>query len=144
LEDTVDAFTRAFASTGYALCNSPEYELGYQKVAFYASGDDRVLHVARQHLITGRWLSKLGVWEDISHGNLHSLEGDPSAIHVALGSYGKVRRILKRSWWEAFKNYDLFRASWASFRFCFYRWMHPSWIWNNVTRVSKGSSPEAK
>lgn len=81
---TIDAFVLAYATLGYAPCESREVEPGFEKVALYAIGE-KPLHAARQ-LSCGRWTSKLGDFEDIEH-SLDALEG---------GEYGNVVQILKR------------------------------------------------
>lgn len=135
LNDTVEAFVQSFAGLGYIPTPDSDFQFGYQKVAIYASDEDRLLHIARQRFWGGGWLSKLGAMEDIAHADLHCLEGDPSAIPVALGrSYGRVTRILKRSWWEAIINLCLFRCLRATIKFWFYRMRHPSWILDNLSR----------
>lgn len=83
-ELSVDAFTKAFATIGYEECESPEFELGYEKVAFYSKGDE-IQHASRQ-LINGFWTSKLGKDVDIEH-TIHGVEGK---------IYGCVAKILKR------------------------------------------------
>ena len=134
LDETVDNFIQAFATLGYVPCSSPAFEFGYQKVAIYASGDGQVLHMARQHLLGRGWLSKLGEMEDINHADLECIQGDPSPIAVALGSYGQVARILKRTWWAALTTGCIFRSLWAEIMFWFFRLRHPSWIWSNMAR----------
>lgn len=138
LDDSIDAFIRAFSALGYRPCDSQDFEFGYQKVAIYASDDRQVLHMARQHLLGRGWLSKLGEMEDISHADLRCIEGDPSQIAVTMkGSYGQVAQILKRTWWAALVNLCLFRCMWASTRFWFYRLKHPSWILDNLKEEGK-------
>jgi hypothetical protein len=97
-DDKVDRFVEAFATLGYRPCNSSEFEFGYQKVAIYATDALNVKHMARQHLLGKGWLSKLGDWEDILHLQLSHIEGDADPWTQ---EYGKVRKILKRSWTRA-------------------------------------------
>jgi hypothetical protein len=135
VRDDVDTFVLALSALGYTPCDRHDYEVGYQKVAIYASSGRCVLHMARQKFWGGGWLSKLGDMEDIAHPDLRCIEGDPSQIPVALGlSYGRVEQILKRTWWAAFINLGLSRCLWAATKFFFYRVLHPSWIWRNVKR----------
>jgi hypothetical protein len=82
--DTVANFQSLYRSHGYADCDGPQLEEGFEKVAIYANGD-RVKHAARQ-LPDGAWTSKLGYDIDISH-SLVALEG---------GYYGSVACVLKR------------------------------------------------
>jgi hypothetical protein len=138
--DDVEAFVLALSELGYVRCGSPDYEFGYQKIAIYASSDRSVLHMARQKFWGRGWLSKLGDWEDIAHADLRCIEGDPSPIAVALGSYGQVEEILKRSWWSALVNLCIFRCLWGAIRFWIYRLRHPSWIWSNVVRSHRRQS----
>lgn len=71
-EETIDAFTTAFAFYGYKPCENAQYEEGYDKIALYAR-EDRPKHAARQ-LANGLWTSKLGSDVDIEH-ELAGLEG---------------------------------------------------------------------
>ena len=73
-DDSLDAFIEGFGALGYAACESPELESGYEKVAVFANADGPQ-HVARQ-LSTGRWTSKLGELEDINHSTLADVECD--------------------------------------------------------------------
>ena len=84
-EESIEAFTQAYAKLGYVPCETPELETNSEKVALYAGADGRVLHAARQ-LSDGSWTSKLGEAWDIRH-ELDGLEGD---------NYGRVARVLKR------------------------------------------------
>jgi len=82
--ETVEAFRDAFATLGYEVCSSDLVESGYEKIALFAlTGKPK--HAARQ-LPSGRWISKLGLREDIEHA-LHDLTGL---------MYGSVVLVLKR------------------------------------------------
>lgn len=83
-EETLDAFTAAFAALGYVPSSGEEPEPGFEKVALFACGAVPT-HAARQ-LPSGRWTSKLGLSEDIEH-DLHAVSGEV---------YGKVVLVLKR------------------------------------------------
>ena len=85
-EDTLAAFTELFESFGFEICDDPELEVGFEKVAVYAGADGKPKHAARQ-LPSGKWTSKLGPWEDIEHGDFDSLEGV---------EYGSVSVIMRR------------------------------------------------
>jgi hypothetical protein len=87
-DDHVDSYRRVFELQGYEVCDSPDVEPGYEKVAVYwgRSGP----HAAKQ-LPDGKWKSKLGDREDIEHNTLDALETDG-----VVSAYGKVRYILKR------------------------------------------------
>lgn len=84
-EDTTAAWTSAFESLGYRVCESRQFEPGLEKVAIYEDSGGVPQHVARQ-LATGLWTSKMGTMEDIEH-ELDGLEGS---------SYGRVVRVLAR------------------------------------------------
>lgn len=134
-KDDVEAFVLALRDLGYVPCGRPDYEFGFQKVAIYASSDrTHVTHMARQKFWGPGWLSKLGAWEDIAHADLKSIEGDPSPVAIASGSYGRVEEILRRSWWSALVNLCVFRCLLGAVRFWIYRLLHPSWIWSNAVR----------
>ena len=76
---------RLFAREGYSLCEDDALEQGYEKIALYAFVG-HFTHVARQ-LEDGRWSSKLGSLELITHPSLSSLAG---------GIYGYVHCIMRR------------------------------------------------
>jgi len=84
-EETVAAIQAAFASLGFALCQSDAWETGSAKVALFADADGLPTHAARQ-LSGGLWTSKLGKLEDIEH-DLYDLEG---------AEYGKVVHVMTR------------------------------------------------
>jgi len=84
-EESIEAFTQAYARLGYVPCETAELEASFEKIALYVGRDGRVLHAARQ-LADGKWTSKLGEAWDIKH-ELDGLEGI---------EYGQVARILKR------------------------------------------------
>lgn len=77
-EETLNAFTQAFATLGYVLCQDSVLEVGFQKIAIYANrepdGSFSPTHAARQ-LPNGNWSSKLGEYEDIEHFMLDALDG---------------------------------------------------------------------
>ncbi len=83
-ERTQEAFVAAFATLGYVVCDSEDFEAGYEKIALFADADGPT-HASRQ-LANGRWSSKLGKLEDIEHW-LHDLEGNV---------YGKVAVVMRR------------------------------------------------
>ena len=84
-EETLTAFTAAFATLGYEVADSETWEPGFDKVALFADAQGIPTHAARQ-LAQGRWTSKLGLSEDIEH-NLHDVSGS---------IYGVVVRVLRR------------------------------------------------
>ena len=81
----VGALVQIFATLGYSICDSAEQEAGYEKVALYAI-NGRWEHAARQ-LDNGRWTSKLGEFEDITH---------PSPQDVAGDAFGEVHCVMRR------------------------------------------------
>lgn len=72
---------------GYIVCDSEQFEPGFEKIALYVDDQKEVTHAARQ-LEDGTWTSKLGDWEDINHSTLAGLSGK---------IYGKPAKFLKRS-----------------------------------------------
>jgi len=79
-EDTVASLVAGFKVFGYDLCETGDYEHGFEKVCIYAK-EGIPQHVARQ-LPSGEWTSKLGRGLDITH-ILASLEGDLYGSPVA-------------------------------------------------------------
>ncbi|MEJ7593846.1 MAG: hypothetical protein WKF77_20085 [Planctomycetaceae bacterium] len=75
----------AFKSLGYEECDDGTLEQGFEKLAIYGSGL-MYTHAARQ-LPDGRWTSKLGQLEDITHSTTEAIEGS---------DYGYVVQFLKR------------------------------------------------
>lgn len=76
----------AFESLGYTVCDDGTLEDGFEKIAIYGSGL-LYTHAALQ-LPDGRWTSKLGQLEDITHSTTEAIEGN---------DYGCVVQFLKRS-----------------------------------------------
>ena len=74
-----------FGILGYEECSGHDLEPGYEKVALYAR-DGEWTHAARQ-LESGRWTSKLGMYEDVAHTTLDSLSGD---------LYGDLHCVMRR------------------------------------------------
>lgn len=90
LEESIEAFVRAFETRGYMVCDDASPETRFEKVAIYALRGDPT-HAARQ-LSDGRWTSKLGIYgDDIEHETLEALEG---------GTYGTVAVVMKRARYE--------------------------------------------
>ncbi|NEO72041.1 hypothetical protein [Moorena sp. SIO3H5] len=83
--ETLLAFIKAFETLGYVICETPDLEENYQKIAIYML-TDQPTHVARQ-LLNGKWTSKLGQDEDIEHDTLEGLTGE---------RYGQVAQVMKR------------------------------------------------
>ena len=84
-KEELPTFIAAFATLGYAVCADGALEPGFEKVALFADGQGTPKHAAKQ-LPSGKWSSKLGLEEDISH-ILWGLEG---------AGYGNVVLYLKR------------------------------------------------
>jgi hypothetical protein len=80
------SFVAVYERLGYELCESHDWETGYEKIAIYADENGEFSHVARSGE-QGRWCSKLGKLEDIEHASLAGLE-DPA--------YGRVVHVLRR------------------------------------------------
>jgi hypothetical protein len=79
------SFIKAFGTKGYVVCDNPDLEGGFEKVALYEDADGIPTHAARL-LPNGRWTSKLGKSVDISH-SLEGLIGD---------EYGKPTLFMRR------------------------------------------------
>ncbi len=84
-EPSIAAFVAAYGSIGYEVCADAVLEAGHEKIAIYAK-NGLPEHVARQ-LESGRWTSKLGEYEDISHLSHVLLQGD---------TYGYVAVFMRR------------------------------------------------
>ena len=76
---------RLFADEGFEVCEDDSIEPRYEKIALYAFVG-RFTHVARQ-LADGRWTSKLGNREVITH---------PSLVGLASSFFGEVHCIMRR------------------------------------------------
>lgn len=83
-EVSTAAFIAAYGTVGFTICDGPNLEEGFEKVALYVL-NGQPTHAARQ-LPSGMWTSKLGRQEDIEH-TLRGIEGP---------AYGIVAVILKR------------------------------------------------
>jgi hypothetical protein len=75
----------AFRSLGYKECEDGAQEEGFEKLALYGSAM-MYTHAARQ-LPDGKWTSKLGQLEDITHTTPEAIEGS---------DYGEVVQYMKR------------------------------------------------
>jgi hypothetical protein len=84
-EITIDAFIRAYETIGYTVCLDGELEAGFEKIALYAKrfpwGDVEPTHAARQ-LPDGKWTSKLGPCEDITHTGVTDVNGPGYGTNV--------------------------------------------------------------
>ena len=81
----VSSLLSVLESEGFQVCDSTTPEEGFEKIAIYGK-NGRWTHAARLQS-DGLWTSKLGVFEDIEHGTLESIEGD---------LYGVVVQVLRR------------------------------------------------
>lgn len=85
-EYSLDAYVNAYETVGYTVCQCPEPEEGYEKIAIYVNPNGKPTHAARQ-LGSGSWTSKLGELEDIEHHDLEGLHGQ---------AYGTVAVFMQR------------------------------------------------
>lgn len=83
----IDTFIELFRYHGHEICDSPELESGFRKVALYVDVNMNCTHAARQKQ-DGLWYSKLGPQNDIRHSTPESIEGQ---------AYGKVYCIMRKS-----------------------------------------------
>jgi len=76
--ESLPAFIAAFRTLGYEVCDNADLEPGLQKVAIYGQPgyDGRIVptHASKQ-LSNGKWSSKMGALEDISHDDVESVDG---------------------------------------------------------------------
>lgn len=82
---SIESLENLFLELEYERCDRDDFEDGYDKVALFAQ-ENRWTHAARQ-LASGRWTSKLGVFEDIEHSSLDGISGR---------LYGEVHCIMRR------------------------------------------------
>ena len=80
-DSRVATLLRLFSDEGYSLCDDDALEPGYEKIAIYAFVG-QFTHVARQ-LEDGRWTSKLGNREVITHPSPTSLSRVYTATSTA-------------------------------------------------------------
>ena len=85
-DESIAAFVAYFESLGYALCDGPDFEAGFLKIAIFAK-DGYPTHACRQ-LPSQKWTSKMS-WDgvDIEHNDLECIAGD---------RYGTASVFLKR------------------------------------------------
>lgn len=72
-DGSLATYLKACGSEGFRKCRTGDLEQGYDKIAIF-SRDGQFTHAARQ-LDNGRWTSKLGEGDDITH-DLEGLNGD--------------------------------------------------------------------
>ena len=69
----LDALVSAYSTLGFEVCETAEYEHGFKKIALYKEGNE--WRHASKLLDDGRWSSKLGDLEDVSHAMPTDAEG---------------------------------------------------------------------
>jgi len=85
---SLQACIEAFEQIGYVICDSPEIEDGFEKVAIWSLNNEYE-HAAKQ-LDNGEWTSKVGKCEDI----IHDLDDLYSEDQV--NGYGNIACYMKR------------------------------------------------
>jgi hypothetical protein len=83
--DSLAGWIEVFRIHGYAVTDDRSFEIEYEKIAIYTTGDGSPQHVARQKA-SGLWTSKMGKGCDIEH-ELHVIEGE---------LYGEASVIMRR------------------------------------------------
>ncbi|MBV9761031.1 MAG: hypothetical protein JO340_10750 [Acidobacteriaceae bacterium] len=76
-EISLDAVLTVYEKLGFTVCIGGEPEEDFEKIAIFAkkvSGRTVPTHAARQ-LASGKWTSKLGACEDISHETFDAVNG---------------------------------------------------------------------
>ena len=74
---SIDSVIQAYATRGFRRCAHGDLEEGIEKIAIYGtgpSGAERPTHAALQ-LLEGRWTSKLGNCEDVTHSTANDVNG---------------------------------------------------------------------
>jgi hypothetical protein len=98
IEETLDAFTRAFATLGYRPCQESDVHEKFERVAIFAL-NGKPTHASYQ-LPSGLWTSKMGEEVDCEH-KLHAVGG---AI------YGEVAILLRRKCHVKRRNHPAIRS----------------------------------
>jgi hypothetical protein len=83
-DETIDAFLQAYALQGYVQCADGNLDATLEKIAIFGTpvaGEIYPTHAARQ-LADGKWTSKLGALEDITHDSLDAVSGGRYGIPV--------------------------------------------------------------
>ena len=79
---TIEVYAAAFSTLGYIECKDAALEAGWEKIALFAKLEANEIvctHAARQ-LEDGKWTSKIGKCEDITHNTLESVCCDDYGI----------------------------------------------------------------
>ncbi len=98
IEETLDAFIRAFATLGYSPCREADLQEKFERVAIFAN-NGKPTHASYQ-LPSGMWSSKMGNEVDCEH-KLHAICGP---------IYGEVAIILRRKTQIKRRNHPAIRA----------------------------------
>jgi hypothetical protein len=85
-EETVACFVEAYQSRGFEVCE-PELEPEFERIVIYTLNGIPT-HAARQ-IENGKWVSKLGPWEDIEHNTAKAVE---EYIYGKATAYMKKKR----------------------------------------------------
>lgn len=64
----------AYRVCGFEVCDSPEVDPGFEKIAIFEDDNGEPRHAARQ-LASGAWTSKLGPHVDIEHQEVDAVGG---------------------------------------------------------------------
>jgi len=89
-EESIEAFISAYQTIGFSVCDSPDYENDFEKIAIFVDQLGTPTHAARQ-LDKTTWTSKLGSSFDISHA-FDGVSGDG----IPKKNYGKPKVFMKR------------------------------------------------
>lgn len=88
-DQSVETFIKLYQKFNFEVCENPDFEEGYRKIAIYWDSSKKCCtHAARQRA-NGIWTSKLGKEQDISHSDPYTLESD---------RYGKVVTIMRKKY----------------------------------------------
>lgn len=84
-DDSLESFVKAFETLGYSTCGNGVKKPGFDKIAIYTNRAGKPTHAARQ-LEDGKWTSKLGPSEDITH----------EANGLDSQEYGSIAQFMRR------------------------------------------------
>lgn len=85
---SLEACIRVFETVGFIICDNPDLEDGFEKIAIWSKGNEYE-HAAKQR-VDGKWMSKVGFCEDIEH------ELDDFYCTDPIESYGNIACYMKR------------------------------------------------
>ena len=86
----VEIYAQALETLRFKRCQKPRWEKGVLTIALFTKPNGHFAHAAKL-LANGKWSSKLGDWEDITHNTLAALESDGTRE-----AYGKVAIYLRK------------------------------------------------